>query len=259
MIGAVAGQLAVRRLPGAPLAWIASGATAGASHRRALRGCSAVLSRVALPSPAATLLGALFVAWAALDLAEIVPAPTSTIGSIAIWPLRFSHRPARHRRRRRDASRSVCARRWPLRRIRRAAHGARGSAAVRGDRAGPPHGDRAPPPARAGPPAREAVGAPQTSRSTPARLAAGLGGSAPLPSRSPRAPRAARRRRRVVRACDVGGHHSSCHRGGTGPLRRGDSTRSNPSPSRSISPTCRARCRSTPATSSSVISRAARS
>ena len=40
------------------------------------------------PSPAATILGALVIAWAALDLAEIVPAPTTTIGSIAIWPLR---------------------------------------------------------------------------------------------------------------------------------------------------------------------------
>ena len=89
VIGAVAGQLAVRRLPGAPLAWIASGAAAGVLIAALFVGAALCSAGWRLPSAAATILGALFVAWAALDLAEIVPAPTSTIGSVAIWPLRF--------------------------------------------------------------------------------------------------------------------------------------------------------------------------
>ncbi len=89
VIGAVAGQLAVRRFPGAPLAWIASCAAAGLLIAALFVGAALCSAGWRLPSPAATILGALFVAWAALDLAKIVPAPTSTIGSVAIWPLRF--------------------------------------------------------------------------------------------------------------------------------------------------------------------------
>src|SRR5262245_57140613 len=88
VVGAVGGQLAVRRLPGAPLAWIASGAAAGVLVAMLFVGAALCASGWRLPSPAATILGALIVTWAALDIAEIVPAPTSTIGSIAIWPLR---------------------------------------------------------------------------------------------------------------------------------------------------------------------------
>jgi hypothetical protein len=89
VVGAVAGQLAVRRLPGAPIAWIASSAAAGVLIAALFVGAALCAAGWRVPSPLATLLGALFVAWAALDLAEIIPAPTSTIGSIAIWPLRF--------------------------------------------------------------------------------------------------------------------------------------------------------------------------
>ncbi len=88
VVGAVAGQLAVRRLPGTPLAWVASGAIAGALIAVLFVGAALSASGWRLPSPAATLLGALVITWAALDLAEIVPGPTSTIGSIALWPLR---------------------------------------------------------------------------------------------------------------------------------------------------------------------------
>ncbi|HMK13035.1 MAG TPA: hypothetical protein VK461_15705 [Acidimicrobiales bacterium] len=88
VVGAVAGQLAVRRLPGAPLAWIASCAAAGALTAMLFVGAALCSAGWRLPQRIATLLGALVVAWAALDVAEIIPAPTSTIGSIALWPLR---------------------------------------------------------------------------------------------------------------------------------------------------------------------------
>ena len=88
VVGAVAGQLVVRRLPGAPLAWVASCAAAGVLIAVLFVGAALCASGGRLPSPAATILGALVITWAALDLAEIVPAPTTTIGSIAIWPLR---------------------------------------------------------------------------------------------------------------------------------------------------------------------------
>ena len=88
VVGAVAGQLVVRRLPGAPLAWVASCAAAGVLIAVLFVGAALCASGGRLPSPAATILGALVITWAALDLAEIIPAPTTTIGSIAIWPLR---------------------------------------------------------------------------------------------------------------------------------------------------------------------------
>ena len=88
VVGAVAGQLVVRRLPGAPLAWVAGCAAAGVLIAVLFVGAALCASGGRLPSPAATILGALVITWAALDLAEIIPAPTTTIGSIAIWPLR---------------------------------------------------------------------------------------------------------------------------------------------------------------------------
>jgi len=88
VVGAVAGQLAVRRLPGAPLAWIASCAAAGVLVAVLFVGAALCASGWRLPPPGATLLGALIITWAVLDIAEIIPAPTSAIGSIALWPLR---------------------------------------------------------------------------------------------------------------------------------------------------------------------------
>jgi hypothetical protein len=90
VVGAVAGQLAGRRLTGSLWAWAASGAAAGALIAALFVGAAMMASGVRLRRWMATLLAAAFVAWAALDIARIVSSPTTTLGSLAFWPLDVS-------------------------------------------------------------------------------------------------------------------------------------------------------------------------
>jgi hypothetical protein len=87
--GAAGGQLASLRLPGTLLPWAASCAAAGALVAALFAGCGYLAAGSRLRRPLATLLGAALVAWAVLDLAELVPAPSTAIGGVALWPLRF--------------------------------------------------------------------------------------------------------------------------------------------------------------------------
>ncbi len=88
VVGAIAGQLAVRRMPGAPLAWVASGGASGALIALLFIATALCAAGWQLHQAWATVVGAGFITWAALDLAEVVPAPTTTVGSLALWPLR---------------------------------------------------------------------------------------------------------------------------------------------------------------------------
>lgn len=87
-VGATAGQLALRRLPGNGLAWMAVGAAFVVTLVVIGFGCALVASGLKLKGWIASLLGGVLVAWAAADLVGKAPtAPTSFAGRLAIWPL----------------------------------------------------------------------------------------------------------------------------------------------------------------------------
>lgn len=86
--GGLAGFLAHRRLPGATWAWLVCGMVVGATLALALVGSALLASGSRLPRWAATALGGALLAWAAADLAGEVPAPSTMLGSLALWPLR---------------------------------------------------------------------------------------------------------------------------------------------------------------------------
>lgn len=86
--GAIAGQLAVRRLPGAPLAWVASGAAFGVATAALAIGFGLVASGSHAPRWVATLASGVLVAWAVADASDVVPrSPTAWLGTLALWPL----------------------------------------------------------------------------------------------------------------------------------------------------------------------------
>jgi hypothetical protein len=87
VVGAAAGQLAARRLPGTLLPWAASAALAGA-----LIGILAVATGYLacgwrVPRWLATVMGGVLLAWAVADLLGPVSSPFAAIGELAIWPL----------------------------------------------------------------------------------------------------------------------------------------------------------------------------
>ena len=87
MVGAIAGQLAARRLPGTLVPWAASGALAGALVGLLYVGAGYLACGLRLPRWVATVIAALLLAWAVADLAGPVPSPFAAIGHLAIWPL----------------------------------------------------------------------------------------------------------------------------------------------------------------------------
>jgi hypothetical protein len=91
-VGATAGQLALRRLPGNPAEWMAVGAAFGVVVVALGFGSALLASGTGLRSWVATLGGGLLVAWSAADAFDAhgpVPvAPGTLAGRLAIWPLR---------------------------------------------------------------------------------------------------------------------------------------------------------------------------
>ncbi|MGI9051821.1 MAG: hypothetical protein ACR2HQ_04095 [Ilumatobacteraceae bacterium] len=88
LVGAIAGQLAARRLPGSGVAWAVSGALAGAAIG-ALSFAAAVLAHVIrLPGPGATAIGAFVLAAQGGAVAGWWPGPGDGIGSLARWGMR---------------------------------------------------------------------------------------------------------------------------------------------------------------------------
>ena len=88
VVGVIGAILAWRRLGESGFFWAISGGATGAAIALALIGAALVASGVRLRPWLATLIGAAMLAWAAADLAEGVPAPTTLLGSLALWPLR---------------------------------------------------------------------------------------------------------------------------------------------------------------------------
>jgi hypothetical protein len=85
--GAIAGQLAARRLPGTLLPWAASGALAGALAGLVGVGAGYVACGWRMPRWLATVAAGLLVGWSVSDLLGPVWAPFAAVGHLAIWPL----------------------------------------------------------------------------------------------------------------------------------------------------------------------------
>jgi hypothetical protein len=88
VVGAIAGQLAGRRLGGSLWAWAGSGAAAGGLIAALFIGAALVASGLGLRRWLATVLAAAALGWAALDVFQVAPSPTTTLGSLSLWPLR---------------------------------------------------------------------------------------------------------------------------------------------------------------------------
>jgi hypothetical protein len=88
VVGAIAGVLAWRRLGDNGFLWALSGAATGAAIAVLVIGCAMVASGIRMRPWLATLLGAAVLGWAVADVAGYVAAPTTTFGSLFLWPLR---------------------------------------------------------------------------------------------------------------------------------------------------------------------------
>lgn len=87
-VGATAGQLALRRLPGNGAEWILFGALFGVTVVGLAFGCALVASGVKLPGWVATVVGGLLVAWSVGDVLDRLPqAPGTIVGRVALWPV----------------------------------------------------------------------------------------------------------------------------------------------------------------------------
>ena len=94
VVGATVGLLAYRRLPGAPLEWIAAGAAAGTATGIAHVGAAMLASGRRIGATKATVVAALIVAWsvadvvvASVDLGRTGTSPASLVGALALLPL----------------------------------------------------------------------------------------------------------------------------------------------------------------------------
>ncbi len=87
-VGATAGQLALRRLPGNAAEWMLFGAFFGVVVVGLGFGSALVAAGTGLRSWMATIGGGLLVAWSVADVAGRAPtAPGSFVGRLAMWPL----------------------------------------------------------------------------------------------------------------------------------------------------------------------------
>src|SRR3954454_2883852 len=86
--GAVAGILAMRRLPGTPAFWVASGAAAAALIAVLAIGAGIAMSGNRIGRIASQALALVVLAWSALDLSRhTATSPLTYLGRLALWPL----------------------------------------------------------------------------------------------------------------------------------------------------------------------------
>ena len=83
--GAVAGQLAGRRLPGSILAWLGSGALYGAAVALWWLAAALLAHTLRVPRWLATLVGVALVAWQVGAVARGIPGPATSLGDLAFW------------------------------------------------------------------------------------------------------------------------------------------------------------------------------
>ncbi|MEO7557185.1 MAG: hypothetical protein ABIV94_11345 [Acidimicrobiales bacterium] len=90
IVGAIAGNLAGKRLPGETAAWVATGALAGLTLVALGVGSALVANGLRMPRWASTLVGVALVAAAVLDGAGTTAfSPTAVFGRLALWPQLF--------------------------------------------------------------------------------------------------------------------------------------------------------------------------
>ncbi len=87
--GAVAGQLAYRRVEGNPFEWIGSGAVFGALVVAAALVVGWVCAGRRLPGWAASAVGVALIGWAVAGLVADVASPMRTLGAMVVWPVTF--------------------------------------------------------------------------------------------------------------------------------------------------------------------------
>ena len=83
--GAIAGQLAGRRLPGSLVAWGAAGALFGAVVAALWVGAALVAHSLRIPRSVATSAGLAVVAWQGIAVWQDIAGPTSAAGSLGLW------------------------------------------------------------------------------------------------------------------------------------------------------------------------------
>jgi len=83
--GAIAGQLAGRRMPGSVLAWVGGGALFGASVALLWAGSALLAHTLRLPRWAATAAGVAAITWQAIAVARELPGPANSFGSLGLW------------------------------------------------------------------------------------------------------------------------------------------------------------------------------
>jgi hypothetical protein len=86
--GAIAGQLAARRLPGSAAAWAASGAAAAALAGLAFVAVAVIVHALVVPRWAATALALVLLAAQCAAIAWGWPGPGDGLGSLAMWGMR---------------------------------------------------------------------------------------------------------------------------------------------------------------------------
>jgi hypothetical protein len=90
LVGGAAGLVAAERFPGGRFAWTVYGGLAGLVTAGLGAGLATVASGVRLPTPVATLAGGGLLAWSVADVQGSAPmAPTTAVGRLAFWALRF--------------------------------------------------------------------------------------------------------------------------------------------------------------------------
>jgi hypothetical protein len=89
-VGALAGLLAYRRLPGDPVAWVAAGAATGAFTVVGSLGLAMIVSGRRLGSRVGSVLALVVTGWSVVDLlTRTTSSPATDLGALALWPLHF--------------------------------------------------------------------------------------------------------------------------------------------------------------------------
>ena len=87
-VGALAGELAGRRLPGSVAAWALSGAAFGANIGIIFVAAALLAHGLRLPRWLSTVIGAMGLGWQLVAIVKRVPGPANLDGSLALWGMR---------------------------------------------------------------------------------------------------------------------------------------------------------------------------
>lgn len=88
LVGAIAGQLASRRLPGSAGSWTLAGTAAGVIVGLAFVAVAVLAHALAVPRWAATTIAVVLTAWQAAAAVWEVPGPADRFGSLTLWGMR---------------------------------------------------------------------------------------------------------------------------------------------------------------------------